>query len=67
MRGILAAVAAAGLLGSDAAASANCDDGERVVKFSHVVAAKGHPKGEAAEKLAARVNDEMNGVLCMEV
>lgn len=67
MRGILAAVAAAGLLGSGGAASANCDDGERVVKFSHVVAAKGHPKGEAAEKLAARVNDEMNGVLCMEV
>src|SRR3546814_19172560 len=38
-----------------------------VVKFAHVVAAKGSPKGETATALSARVNDEMNGKLCMEV
>lgn len=48
-------------------AFAQCDSGETVVKFSHVVAASGHPKGEAAEDLAARLNAEMNGKLCMEV
>ncbi len=67
MRGMVAAIAAAGLLTSSAVAWATCEDGETVVKFSHVVAAKGHPKGEAAERLAQRVNDEMNGILCMEV
>ena len=29
-------------------ALAQCDDGEMVIKFSHVVAATGHPKGDAA-------------------
>jgi len=48
-------------------ASAQCDAGETVVKFSHVVAAQGHPKGEAATRLAERVNAEMNGTMCMEV
>ncbi|MCS6762419.1 MAG: DctP family TRAP transporter solute-binding subunit [Candidatus Devosia symbiotica] len=48
-------------------AIAQCDDGEMVIKFSHVVAATGHPKGDAANLLAQRVNDEMNGVACMEV
>lgn len=48
-------------------AMANCDDGEMVIKFSHVVAEKGHPKGEAAVLFAQRVNDEMNGTACMEV
>jgi len=48
-------------------AFANCDDGEIVIKFSHVTAAKGNPKGEAAELLAARVNERMNGKACMEV
>ncbi|MEQ8345011.1 MAG: TRAP transporter substrate-binding protein [Sneathiellaceae bacterium] len=61
----LGALAALGL--SAGGAMAQCDDGETVVKFSHVTAAKGHPKGEAAEELAARVNAEMNGKLCMEV
>jgi C4-dicarboxylate-binding protein DctP len=32
-----------------------------------VVAAKGHPKGDAAQLLADRVNKEMNGKACMEV
>ena len=49
------------------AANAACDSGETVIKFSHVVAATGHPKGDAATLLAERVNDEMNGTACMEV
>src|SRR3546814_16190491 len=49
------------------AAFASCESGEIVVKFAHVVAAKGSPKGETATALSARVNDEMNGKLCMEV
>lgn len=49
------------------AALANCDDGEIVIKFSHVVAATGHPKGDAATLLSERINDEMNGTACMEV
>ncbi len=48
-------------------AQAQCDDGEMVIKFSHVVADKGHPKGDAARLLAQRVNEEMNGTACMEV
>jgi len=48
-------------------AMAACDDGEMVIKFAHVVAATGHPKGDAATMFADRVNEEMNGVACMEV
>ena len=54
-----------GLMASSA--YAQCDDGEMVIKFSHVVAEKGHPKGEAAVLLAQRINEEMNGKACMEV
>lgn len=64
---LLSAVSAAALLFTANAASANCDDGEMVIKFSHVVAATGHPKGDAATLLAERVNSEMNGKACMEV
>ena len=65
---ITASAAAAGILAFGApAAYAQCDDGEMVIKFSHVVAEKGHPKGEAAVLFAQRVNDEMNGTACMEV
>ncbi|WP_417423160.1 DctP family TRAP transporter solute-binding subunit [Hoeflea sp.] len=64
---LLGAVSAAALVLSANAASANCDDGEMVIKFSHVVAATGHPKGDAATLLAKRVNEEMNGTACMEV
>jgi C4-dicarboxylate-binding protein DctP len=63
---IVAAFAATLLLGT-AQAQANCDTGELVIKFSHVVADKGHPKGDAANRLAERVNTEMNGKACMEV
>ena len=48
-------------------ASEGCDKGEIVIKFSHVTAAKGHPKGEAAALLAKRVNKEMDGKVCMQV
>ena len=63
---VLAATTAA-LMMTAAPAFANCDDGEVVIKFSHVTAATGHPKGEAADLLASRVNEEMNGKACMEV
>lgn len=44
-----------------------CDDGEIVVKFSHVTNTDRHPKGIAAALLAERVNAEMDGTMCMEV
>ncbi len=46
---------------------ANCDDGETVIKFSHVTNTDKHPKGIAASLLEQRVNDEMNGTACMQV
>ena len=44
-----------------------CDDGEIVVKFSHVTNTDLHPKGIAASLLQERVNAEMDGTMCMEV
>ena len=49
------------------AAQANCDDGEVVIKFSHVTNTDKHPKGIAASLLEKRVNKEMNGKACMQV
>jgi len=46
---------------------AACDDGEMVIKLSHVTNTDKHPKGIAASLLQQRVNDEMNGKACMEV
>ncbi|MCH9853744.1 MAG: DctP family TRAP transporter solute-binding subunit [Alphaproteobacteria bacterium] len=48
-------------------AMASCDAGEMVIKFSHVTNADRHPKGIAAKLLQQRVNDEMDGIACMEV
>ena len=48
-------------------AMAACEDGEIVIKFSHVTNTDKHPKGIAATLLAERVNTEMNGKACMEV
>ncbi len=48
-------------------ASDACQDGEIVIKFSHVTNTDKHPKGIAASLLEQRVNDEMNGKACMEV
>jgi C4-dicarboxylate-binding protein DctP len=44
-----------------------CQSGEIVIKFSHVTNTDKHPKGIAAELLAQRVNDEMDGKACMQV
>ena len=52
---------------STSVASANCDPGEMVIKFSHVTNTDKHPKGIAASLLEKRVNEEMNGKACMEV
>jgi C4-dicarboxylate-binding protein DctP len=57
-------VATVGLTGG---AWAQCDSGETVIKFAHVVTATGHPKGEAAAAFAERVNNEMDGAVCVEV
>ncbi len=62
---LVGAAVTAGLMASPALA--NCDSGEIVIKFSHVTAETGHPKGEAAAAVAARINEEMNGTACMEV
>ncbi|WP_274705546.1 DctP family TRAP transporter solute-binding subunit [Salipiger pentaromativorans] len=59
----VAALSATGATGAMAA----CDDGEIVIKFSHVTNTDKHPKGIAATLLQSRVNEEMNGVACMEV
>lgn len=66
LKHVLAALAVASTLQAGGALAA-CDEGEKVVRFSHVVAADGHPKGEAAAYLAERVNAELDGALCMEV
>ncbi len=61
-----AAMAAISVMATSAYAE-GCDDGEIVVKFSHVTNTDRHPKGIAASLLADRVNAEMNGTMCMEV
>ena len=52
---------------SAGAVAAACDDGEVVIKLSHVTNTDRQPKGIAASLLEQRVNDEMNGKACMEV
>jgi C4-dicarboxylate-binding protein DctP len=61
------AMAMALTLSAGTAAMANCDEGEIVIKFSHVTNTDKHPKGIAASLLEQRVNTEMNGTACMEV
>ena len=61
----LSAVALA-LLATTASAN-DCDKGERVVKLSHVTGGTTHPKVVAANNFPARVNKELNGVMCVEV
>ena len=50
-----------------ASAYAQCDSGERIIKFSFVPASTGHPMGEAATAIANRINTEMNGKACMQL
>ena len=59
--------AALALTVSAGAVAAACDDGEIVIKFSHVTNTDKHPKGIAATLLETRVNEEMNGKACLEV
>ena len=57
-------------LGREATAqtpSSECSAGEVKIRFSHVVVPSGHPKGEAAERLAAAVNEQLDGRACMIV
>ncbi len=67
----LASLTVAASIAASAAAAetgpTGCDDGEVVVKFSHVTNTDRHPKGIAATLLAERVNAEMDGTMCMEV
>lgn len=67
MKFLTAATTAAALALSATTAMAACDDGEIVVKFAHVTNMDKHPKGIASAMLANRVNEEMNGTMCMEV
>ncbi len=67
MRILTATATALALSVSATAVSAACDDGEIVVKFSHVTNTDKHPKGIAASLLEKRVNEEMDGTMCMEV
>ncbi|WP_296426274.1 DctP family TRAP transporter solute-binding subunit [Yoonia sp.] len=65
-----AAMAALSITATMAQADAHtggCDDGEIVVKFSHVTNTDRHPKGIAATLLMERVNTEMDGTMCVEV
>ena len=62
----LSAVALA-MVSQFAQANTDCDAGERVVKLSHVTGGTTHPKVVAANNFAARVNKELNGVMCVEV
>ncbi len=52
---------------TSASAADACQDGEVVIKFSHVTNTDKHPKGIAASLLEKRVNEEMNGKACVEV
>jgi len=67
MKKHILACAVLALIGSTTTAYANCDDGELVIKFSHVTNTDKHPKGIAASLLEQRVNEEMNGKACMQV
>ncbi len=67
MKFLTAATLALTLSVSAGAVAAACDDGEIVIKLSHVTNSDKHPKGLAASLLEQRVNDEMNGKACMEV
>ena len=67
MKFVTAAAAALAVSVSAGAGLAACDDGEIVIKFSHVTNTDKHPKGIAASLLEKRVNEEMNGKACMEV
>ncbi len=65
MKKFMVAAAAALLLSSGAVYTATAQ--EIIIKFSHVTAAVGHPKGEAAALFAERVNERMKGRVQVQV
>lgn len=67
MRRFLFAIAALGSLVAPSIANATCDSGEYPIRMSHANRMFDHPIGDAATELARRVNEEFNGVACMEV
>jgi len=67
MKRILSAAALAAATVAAGPAMAACDDGEIVIKFSHVTNTDRHPKGIAASMFQERVNEEMDGTACVEV
>ena len=67
MRFLTVLTIAAALTFAADTALASCEDGEIVIKFSHVTNTDKHPKGIAASLLEKRVNEEMNGKACIEV
>ncbi|MEX5577755.1 DctP family TRAP transporter solute-binding subunit [Pseudophaeobacter sp. A-200-2] len=67
MKFLTATAAALAMTVSAGAVQAACDEGEIVVKFSHVTNTDKHPKGIAATLLEKRINEEMNGTMCLEV
>ncbi len=67
MKRVLTFAAATAMALSATSAFAACDDGEIVIKFAHVTNTDKHPKGIAASLFQSRVNEEMNGKVCVEV
>ncbi|MEN3791952.1 DctP family TRAP transporter solute-binding subunit [Fulvimarina sp. MAC3] len=67
MLGTISGLALVMAAGAAQAQTDACDDGEMVIKFSHVVADSGHPKGDAAQLLAKNVNEQMDGKACMQI
>jgi len=67
MKTLTTAATALALAAFAAPVLAACDDGEVVAKFAHVTNTDKHPKGIAASLLQDRVNEEMNGTMCIEV
>jgi C4-dicarboxylate-binding protein DctP len=63
----VALILTAGAVSAESHSMNGCDDGELVIKFSHVTNTDRHPKGIAASLLQERVNKEMDGKACMEV
>lgn len=67
MKTLTTLAAAAAITFAAGAAFASCEDGEIEIKFSHVTNVDKHPKGLAAALLEKRVNEEMDGKVCMIV
>lgn len=63
----LLTIAVLTFLSLNAYAQDACQEGEMVIKFSHVTNTDKHPKGIAATLLEQRVNAEMDGKACMQV